>query len=95
MYKYREKYRLLKECGVRTLSNPAPLSYTKWLHAHLLTNIYRVYRVPGFLSSRPNWLLTTLHPQASVAPPAVPWGGGILACVRGANSDKGTDTLVL
>ncbi len=37
--------------------------------------IYRVYRVPGFLSSRPNWLLTTLHPQASVAPPFGSIGG--------------------
>ncbi len=28
-----------------------------------------VYRVPGFLSSRPNWLSPPSHPQASVAPP--------------------------
>ncbi len=30
---------------------------------------HRVYRVPGFLSSRPNWLFSPPHLQASVAPP--------------------------
>ncbi len=59
---------------------------------------YRVYRVPGFLSSRPNWLPPALSPaKECVAPPFGPgrgaptrWGerGG------GANSDNGTDTLV-
>ncbi len=39
---------------------------------------YRVYRVPGFLSSRPNWVPPP-HMQASVAPPL--WvQGGTLVC---------------
>ncbi len=29
----------------------------------------RVYRVTGFLSSRPNWVSPPPHPQGSVAPP--------------------------
>jgi hypothetical protein len=33
-------------------------------------------RVPGFLSSRPNWLPPPPHPQASVAPAFGSRGGG-------------------
>jgi hypothetical protein len=29
---------------------------------------YTDYRVPGFLSNRPNWVLPPPHPQGSVAP---------------------------
>ena len=45
---------------------------------------HSVDRVPGFLSSRSNWVRPFLHPQASVAPPLV-WfrGCGVtLACGR-------------
>jgi hypothetical protein len=47
---------------------------------------------------RTNWLPPPFHPQASVAPPLVPSGGDTLARgegAGGANSDEGTDTLVL
>ncbi len=62
---------------------------------------HRVYRVPGLLSSRLNWLPPPPHPQASVALPLGSWeggGGNTLACRRGgggSHSDEGTDTLVL
>ncbi len=36
---------------------------------------HRVFRVPGFLSSRPNWVPPSRHPQASVAPPLWVQGG--------------------
>jgi hypothetical protein len=36
----------------------------------------RVDGVPGFLSSRPNWLPPPPHPQVSVAPPFGPRGRG-------------------
>ncbi len=53
----------------------------------------------GFLSSRPSWLLPPPHPQASVAPPPlIPGGGHTRLRERewgGANSDEGTNTLVL
>jgi hypothetical protein len=65
-------------------------------------------RVLRFVSSRPNGSPRPANPQASVAPPPlplVPRGGGgtgdTLACgsfgegVGEANSDEGTDTLVL
>ncbi len=39
--------------------------------------LHRVDRVPGFLSSRPNWLPPPPQPQASVASrPLVPGRGG-------------------
>ncbi len=57
----------------------------------------RVYRVPGFLSSRPNWLPRSPLPQAIAAgrPTLVPRGGYTPAGGEGgANSDEGrTDTL--
>jgi hypothetical protein len=37
------------------------------------TTKQRVYRVPGFLSSRPNWLPPPPHPQSSIW---FPGGGG-------------------
>jgi hypothetical protein len=37
---------------------------------------HRVDKVPGFLSSRPNWVHPPPHPQSSVAPPPPPWLGG-------------------
>ncbi len=46
-------------------------------------NQHRAYRVPGFLSSRPNWLPPPLHPQAGVAPPPGSRGGDTLDCGRG------------
>jgi hypothetical protein len=60
----------------------------------------RVDRVPGFLSSRPNWLRPPPHPQGSVAPPLPLWSGGAGEHAGGrggrvANSDEGTDTLLL
>ncbi len=42
---------------------------------------HSVDRVPGFLSSRSNWVRPLLHPQASVAPPPLWFQRGItLAC---------------
>jgi hypothetical protein len=63
------------------------------------------HRVPGFLSSRPNWLPLPSYPQISGCPPPL-WflgevGGGGNTCLRkregvgGPNSDEGTDTVVL
>ncbi len=59
---------------------------------------HRVDRVLGFFSSRPNWDPQPPHPQASVPPPILwfPEGRDKLACgTGGANSDEGTDTVVL
>jgi hypothetical protein len=45
----------------------------------------KVYRVPGFLSNRPNWLP---HPQASVATTlSVPKEGDAIACGRGGRGE--------
>jgi hypothetical protein len=54
---------------------------------------HRVDRVPGFLSSRPNWVSPLPHLQASVAT-SLGSGGGGHTCLRGrrggaANSDEG------
>jgi hypothetical protein len=51
-----------------------------------------LYRVPGFLFCRPNWVPPPLHPQGSVASPTF---GSKGEGVWGPNSDEGTDTLVL
>ncbi len=56
--------------------------------------------MPGFLSSRPNWVLPPPHPQASVAPPSPFGSNGGNTLVAGErvgvpNSDEGTYTLVL
>jgi hypothetical protein len=59
---------------------------------------HRVYRVPGFLSSRQNWLSPPSHRKRVLPPPHWFQGGDTLACGRGgggANSDEGTDALVL
>jgi hypothetical protein len=67
------------------------------LYIRLKSQGHTVYRVPCFLSCRPN--KAPPRPQASVAPPFLgPMGethslGG--EGVRGTNSDKGIDTLVL
>ncbi len=55
--------------------------------------------MPGFHSSRPNWVPPSPHSQGSVAPPPL-WvqGGDTLASGgvgKGPNLDEGTDTLVL
>ncbi len=66
--------------------------------AHVeVRNCHKVYRVPGFLSSLQNWLPPPPHPQASVAPLWFQGGTHSLAGERvgGANSDEGTDNLVL
>jgi hypothetical protein len=59
---------------------------------------HRVYRVPGFLSSRPNWVPHPLT-RKGVFFPTFPFvSGDTLAGgegVGGPNSDEGTDTLVL
>jgi hypothetical protein len=65
------------------------------IHRPGLQASHRVDRVPGFLSSRPNWVRLPPHLQASVVPPLVPGGGGVHTRlrergVRGPNSDEGT-----
>jgi hypothetical protein len=69
---------------------------TTELNIEILTLIHRVNIVPGFLSSRPNWLPP--HPQGGVAPtPLGPRGeshslaGGGGGGVLEPNSDEGTD----
>ncbi len=60
---------------------------------------HRVYKVPGFLYSRPNAIPPPPHPHDSVAP--LPFGskrGDTFPCVGGGggpNSDDGTYILVL
>ncbi len=58
-----------------------------------------VYRMPGFLSNRPNLVPPPPQSLGSVAPPLFgSKGGDTLACgegVGGPNSDEGTGTLVL
>jgi hypothetical protein len=73
-----------------------------WFAVYRLTSSCRVHhkvdRVPGFLSGRPNWLPSPPHQQASVAPPLLVSWGDTLARGKGgggANSDEGTNTLVL
>ncbi len=71
--------------------DPICLSFT------VSTFNHRVYRVPCFLSSRPNWLPPPPHPQLSVAPPLVPMGGTHSLAGEGAgiaNSDELTGTLM-
>ncbi len=56
--------------------------------------MHRVYRVPGFLSSRPNWVPP--HPQAIVAAPFGSKKEEPLACCGGGGGDpilKKVDTL--
>ncbi len=68
-------------------------------HGHTIGYDHRVYSVPGFLYSRPNWVRPPPHPQASVAPPPlVPEGGDgthSLAgeVVGGPNSDDKRESL--
>jgi hypothetical protein len=59
---------------------------------------HRVYRVPGFLSSRPNWVPPLPHPQASVAsPPLGPRGekNSLAGKGGGPKSDDWTESLAL
>jgi hypothetical protein len=59
---------------------------------------HRVDRVPGFLSSRPNWLPLPPHPQGNVAPHFGSKGGTHLLAREGAvgaNSDAGTGKIHL
>jgi hypothetical protein len=60
--------------------------------------MHKLDRLPGFLSSRPNWLPPPPLPLASVTPPP-PCSKGEHARLRegreGANVDEGTDTLAL
>jgi hypothetical protein len=61
---------------------------------------HREYRVPGILSSRPNWVPPTPSPtrECCSSPPFGSKGADTLACGRGVggpDSDEGTDTLVL
>ncbi len=68
-----------RRCGTCTeyLPNTVPTEY--------------LYRVLGFLSSRPNWVSLPPHLQASVVPPPPPrlvQGGDTLAC-RGRDADPG------
>ncbi len=86
------------ELYIGLLATPGPLysfSYntntenTFHRETTLYGGVHRVDRVPGFLSSRPNWIPPPPHSQASVAPPLA-WEG-----VGGPNSDEGMDTLEL
>jgi hypothetical protein len=57
-----------------------------------MTFDHRVYRAPGFLSSRTNW-----PSPASECVPRFGSGGDTLACARGGggpNADEGTDIVV-
>jgi hypothetical protein len=57
----------------------------------------RVYRVPGLLSSRPNWVPPPPHLQESVVPPPLDPRGethSLSEGVEGINSDDGAYTLV-
>jgi hypothetical protein len=65
-----------------------------------VSGVMRVYRVPGFLSSRPNWSTRPLAHKGVFPPPPPPLGSGGTHSVAGEgvggfNSDEGTDTLVL
>jgi hypothetical protein len=95
------KRRKFKRNKVLQLWNIYHKSLVHWIYfrgAHLQSILYSV---PGFLASRPNWLPPPPHPEVSVASPL--WfqmgvGGVTLARGRGAgraNSDDGTNTLVL
>jgi hypothetical protein len=55
----------------------------------------RVYRVPGFPSSRPNWVRPP-SPAGECCPPLIPGGTHSLTGegVGGPSSDEGTDTVV-
>ena len=52
-------------------------------YGYIVMTIHRVDRVPGFLSSRPNWVCPPRHPQASVAPPTHLVPEHTLACGKG------------
>jgi hypothetical protein len=62
---------------------------------HGLQREHRVYREPGFLSSRPNGVPSLPHPPGSVAPPPFGvQGGSGREGVGGPNSDEEIDTLI-
>ncbi len=61
-----------------------------------MRKLHSVYRVPGFLSSRPDWVPPHPHLQESDVPPLWVQGGDTLARgegMGGPDSDDGTDTL--
>jgi hypothetical protein len=62
-------------------------------------NQHRAYRVPGFLSCRPNWFPRPFNRKRVLLPLWFRGGGHTRLRERGwggvANSDEGTDTLVL
>jgi hypothetical protein len=79
---------------------PAFFIHLSWYSINVLSHTEE--RVPGFLSSRLNWVPPLPHPQGIVARLAPPlfvskgrhtrwWGGGC----GGPNSDEGINTLIL
>ncbi len=66
----------LDTCPHTPLTNPPTAQDNRFQMLDLYSFHRRVDRVPGFLSSRPNWLLPPLHRLASVAPPPFGSGGG-------------------
>jgi hypothetical protein len=95
----------VRRCNIRNNGYRVYSMYIRYLtdvtdHSRKVLCHHRVDIVPGFLSSRPNWLPPPLHPQASVAPPPlVPRGWDTLAGGRGGRGSqfgrKWTDTMVL
>ncbi len=64
-------------CDFECIRMCAYVSHILSMTLNLLVLFHRADRVPGFLSSRPNWVPRLHHPQVSVAPPPwVPRGGG-------------------
>jgi hypothetical protein len=66
---------------------------------HLGNFIHRVYRAPGFLSSRPNWIPLTTSTASECYPPSFGSKGETHSLAGegvggGPNSNEGTDTLV-
>jgi hypothetical protein len=63
------------------------------VQAHLIHILHNVYRVPGFLSSRPNWVHPSLTHKRVLPPPLVPMGGHNCLRDRGGGGGGGGEQI--
>ncbi len=72
IFQFRGSESSFASCGIRRISRPTCHRTKCFRKIH--TRPHRVNRVPGFLSSRPNWVPPNPHSLASVAPPSLQGG---------------------
>ncbi len=97
IFQFRGSESSSASCGIRRISRPTCHRTKCFRKIH--TQPHRVYRLSGFLTSRPNWFPPPPHSQASVALPRtqVLWETHSLAGegVRAQYFHEGTDILEL